>query len=446
MIAAITIFVITYLVIATEKVDKTAAALLGAALAVSTGVVPYEVALHAVDLNVVLLLVGMMLAVNVLASTGVFEWAAISVAKRAGGDGRKILLLLLALTAFLSAFLDNVTTVILVAPITILLCELLVLPVVPFLVLEALASNIGGTSTLVGDPPNVLIASKTGMGFNTFLINLGPPVLVMAAVGLVAVHLILGPRYEVSPALRQRVASAQPTRAILHPQRLRRALVVFALIMVGFFASHALGLEPGVIAIAGGLIMAVATGVDLHHALEKVEWNSVLFFIGLFMMIGALEHHEVFTQLGLQMIEWTGGNFVATALLVLWFSAVASAVVDNIPWSSPCCRCCRRWCPSLAPRWASPTTRRRSSCRCASPCTGAWRSAPASAATARWWAPRPTWSSRRSARATSTRSASWRLRSTGCRRCSAPWWWPRGGCTCGTCTSGDGPAARRPRR
>lgn len=331
MIAAIAIFVITYLVIATEKVDKTAAALLGAAVAVSTGVVPYEVALHAVDLNVVLLLVGMMLAVNVLASTGVFEWAAISVAKRAGGDGRKILLLLLALTAVLSAFLDNVTTVILVAPITILLCELLALPVVPFLVLEALASNIGGTSTLVGDPPNVLIASKTGMGFNTFLVNLGPPVLVMAAVGLVAVHLILGPRYAVSPALRQRVASAQPARAILHPQRLRRALVVFGLVMVGFFASHALGLEPGVIAIAGGLIMAVATGVDLHHALEKVEWNSVLFFIGLFMMIGALEHHEVFTQLGLQMIEWTGGNFVATALLVLWFSALASAVVDNIP-------------------------------------------------------------------------------------------------------------------
>lgn len=331
MIAAIAIFVITYLVIASEKVDKTAAALLGAAVAVSTGVVPYEVALHAVDLNVVLLLVGMMLAVNVLASTGVFEWAAISVAKRAGGDGRKILLLLLALTAGLSAFLDNVTTVILVAPITILLCELLALPVVPFLVLEALASNIGGTSTLVGDPPNVLIASKTGMGFNTFLVNLGPPVLIMVVVGLVATHLVLGPRYAVSPALRQRVASAQPARAILHPQRLRRALVVFALVMVGFFASHALGLEPGVIAIAGGLIMAVATGVDLHHALEKVEWNSVLFFIGLFMMIGALEHHEVFTQLGLKMIDWTGGSFVATALLVLWFSGLASAVVDNIP-------------------------------------------------------------------------------------------------------------------
>jgi Na+/H+ antiporter NhaD/arsenite permease-like protein len=331
MIAAIAIFVVTYLVIASEKVDKTAAALLGAAVAVSTGVVPYEVALRAVDLNVVLLLVGMMLAVNVLASTGVFEWAAISVAKRAGGDGRKIVLLLLALTAGLSAFLDNVTTVILVAPITILLCELLVLPVVPFLVLEALASNIGGTATLVGDPPNVLIASKTGLGFNTFLFNLGPPVLIMVVVGLVATHLILGPRYAVSPALRQRVATAQPARAILHPQRLRRALAVFALVMVGFFVSHALGLEPGIIAIAGGLIMAVATGVDLHQALEKVEWNSVLFFIGLFMMIGALEHHEVFTQLGLKMIEWTGGNFVATALLVLWFSALASAVVDNIP-------------------------------------------------------------------------------------------------------------------
>ena len=331
MLAAIAIFLVTYALIASEKLDKTAAALLGAAAAVSFGVVPYSVALHAVDLNVVLLLVGMMISVNVLASTGVFEWAVISVAKRAKGDGNKILLVMLGLTAVLSGLLDNVTTVILVAPITILLCELLALPVVPFLVMEALASNIGGTATLVGDPPNVLIASRTGLGFNDFLLSLGPPVLVMLVLAVPLVRAIFGKRFTVAPELRARVERARPERAILHPERLRRASVVFGLVMVGFFASHALGLEPGLIAIAGGLVMSVAAKVELHKTLEKVEWNSVLFFIGLFMLIGALEHHEVFTKLGEHMIQWTGGNFVATVMLVLWFSAVASAIVDNIP-------------------------------------------------------------------------------------------------------------------
>ena len=331
MLASIVIFLVTYALIATEKLDKTAAALLGASVAISFGVVPYDVALHAVDLNVILLLVGMMISVNVLASTGVFEWAAISVAKRAKGDGNRILLVMLGLTAAVSSLLDNVTTVILVAPITILLCELLVLPVVPFLVLEALASNIGGTATLVGDPPNVLIASKTGLGFNDFLLNLGPPVLLMAVIAVPVVRAVYSGRFTVPPELRERVNKARPERAILHPDRLRRALVVFALVMVGFFLSHSLGLEPGVIAIAGGLLMSVATGADLHKTLEKVEWNSVLFFIGLFMLIGALEHHAVFTQLGQQMVEWTGGNYVATVLLVLWVSGIASAIVDNIP-------------------------------------------------------------------------------------------------------------------
>ena len=331
MIAAIAIFLGAYVLIASERMDKTAAALLGASLAVSTGVVPYDVALRAVALNVVLLLVGMMLSVNILASTGVFEWVAITIARAVKGDGLKILLLFVAITAGLSAFLDNVTTVILVAPITILLCELLGLPSVPFLVLEAIASNIGGTATLVGDPPNVLIASRTGLSFNQFIANLTPPVVMMLVLLLLVTGLFMRKQVVVPPEIAARVLKARPERAILHPQRLKRAGFVFAIILIGFFVSHALHLEPGVIAIAGGLVMALVTRTDLHHALEKVEWNSVFFFIGLFMMIGALEHHHVFESLGHTLVAWTGGNFVLTALAVLWFAAIASAIVDNIP-------------------------------------------------------------------------------------------------------------------
>jgi len=330
-LAAVGIFAVTYIAIASEKVDKTAAALLGAALAISTGVVPYEAALHAVDLNVVLLLVGMMLAVNVLASTGVFEWVAVTIARRAGGRGLPILLLFLLATAVMSALLDNVTTVILIAPITILLCEILVLPAAPFLILEALASNIGGTATLVGDPPNVLIASETGLGFNEFIWNLGPVVALLMVAGGITVGLVFRNRFNVDEALRERVLRARPERAILEPKRLRRGLVVFGLMLLGFVVSHALHLEPGIIAISGGLIMAIVCGIDLHHALEKVEWNSVFFFVGLFMLIGGLEHHHVFELLGQGMLELTGGNFALTVLLVMWFAAFASAIVDNIP-------------------------------------------------------------------------------------------------------------------
>lgn len=331
MIGSIVIFAITYLLIATEKLDKTSAALLGAAVAVFGGWVPYHDALRAVDLNVIFLLVGMMIVVNILGQTGLFEWLAISIAKRSKGDGLRILTLFVGITAVLSAFLDNVTTVILVAPITILICEILELPAVPFLILEAIFSNVGGTATLVGDPPNVLIASATVLTFNDFIVHLTPVVLIMLGVLLPILRWWFGPMVQVKPALAARLERARPELAILDHGMLWRGLAVFVVILVAFFASHALHLEPGLIALTGGLVMSVVCRADLHHVLEKVEWNSVFFFIGLFMLIGALEHNGVFESLGHVILGLTQGNLMLTALTILWFAAVASAIVDNIP-------------------------------------------------------------------------------------------------------------------
>ena len=331
LIGSITVFGLIYVLIATERVDKTLAALLGACIVILMHWVPYEAALHAVDLNVILLLVGMMMSVQVLASTGVFEWIAVSLARASGGSGLKILIGFTLATAILSALLDNVTTVILVAPITILICELLELKATPFLIVEALASNIGGTATLVGDPPNVLIASKTGLSFNAFLINLGPPVAVMLVVGIIITALAMRSTVEVDPALRERVLKARPERAILHPGRLKRAGAVFGLVLLGFLVGHPLGMEPGVVALAGSLVMILVCRMDMHHTLERVEWNVVFFFTGLFMLIGALEHNGAIEMLSHLSLDWTGGDFALTLLAVLWFAGIASAIVDNIP-------------------------------------------------------------------------------------------------------------------
>ena len=331
MIGALIIFGIAYVAIATEKVDKTAAALLGASACIIFHLVPYEAALKAVDLNVIFLLVGMMLAVNVMAATGLFEWLAVTIARKAKGDGVRILVMFLAATAVLSAFLDNVTTVILIAPITVLICEILEIEAMPILIMEAIASNVGGAGTLVGDPPNVLIASSTGLTFIEFLENLGPPVLIMLVVGLPLAAFAMRKRFHVTESNKARIMRARPELAILDRKGMQRALAVFGVILAGFFASHAVGVEPGIIALAGALLMALVCKTDLHKALEKVEWNSVFFFIGLFMLIGALENNQVFEKLGHVITDWTHGNFLLTVMTILWFSALLSAIVDNIP-------------------------------------------------------------------------------------------------------------------
>ncbi|WP_372808094.1 SLC13 family permease, partial [Pontiella sp.] len=331
MLFPILVFLVVYFFIATEIIDKTIAALIGAGLMVGLHLVGYEEALRAIDMNVLFLLIGMMVVVNTLTDTGVFEWLAIKLARAAKGNGLLIVVFFMILTAVLSAFLDNVTTVILMAPITILLCQLLEMPAAPILIMEAIFSNIGGTATLVGDPPNILIGSQTHLSFNDFLINLTPPVLVAMVLLLALMALLFRKNTRTTEQTRKRIEQSRPEKAILQPVVLKKSLLVFALILAGFFGGRVLEIEPGIIALAGAMLMVLVCKKDIHHSLMHVEWNTILFFSGLFMMIGALEHAHVFEAMGEFILHICGGNLMATALTILWFSAIASAIVDNIP-------------------------------------------------------------------------------------------------------------------
>lgn len=331
MIAGIIVFVVTYIFIASEKVDKTIAAMLGAGAMVVCGVAEFPVMLGKIDLNVLALLIGMMVIVNIMATTGAFEWLAVKIVQQTRGNGILVTVEFLLATAFVSAFMDNVTTVILMAPVTILITQLLNLPTVPILILEALFSNIGGTATLIGDPPNILIGAACRFSFNQFIVNLAPAVLIITAVILTAIIIVQRHALKTGENARQAVALTDASRAILEPKRLRSALIVFAIVLAGFFTGSLTGIEPGLVAICGAFLMTLVCRLSIAQMLEKVEWTTILFFCGLFTMIGALEVNGVFTKLGSAMVDLTQGNFELTMMIILWGAAILSAVVDNIP-------------------------------------------------------------------------------------------------------------------
>jgi Na+/H+ antiporter NhaD/arsenite permease-like protein len=324
-------FAIVYVLIATEKVDKTIAAGLGAAAVIMLHSIPYEKALGYIDLNVILLLVGMMMIVGVLAQTGLFEWMAVVVARKSKGNGAAILAFFVILTAVISAFLDNVTTVILIAPITILVCQVLELPVMPFLILEAVFSNIGGTATLIGDPPNIMIGSRVGLSFNEFAVHLTPAILVIMVATVLAVLAFFRKQLGVREAVRRRIYKTDPQAAITDHRNLKRGLGVFALVLAGFFFGRAANIQPGIVALGGGMLTALVCRSDIRQVVSKVEWNTLLFFVGLFMLVGAMQENGVFMWLGRAMVTLTHGDLLATTIMILWASALVSAVVDNIP-------------------------------------------------------------------------------------------------------------------
>jgi Na+/H+ antiporter NhaD/arsenite permease-like protein len=334
--AAIAVFTIAYVLIASERIHRVAAALGGAAVMLALGITDAEAAFFSeesgVDWNVVFLLLGMMVIVGVLRQTGIFEYLAIWAAKRARGRPFRVMVILVVITAVASALLDNVTTVLLIAPVTLLVCERLGVPVVPFLIAEALASNIGGTATLVGDPPNIIIASRGGLSFNDFLVVLAPLVVVLLVVFVGLCRVLFRRAFTYNAARVDAVMELSEREAITDHRLLVKSLVVLAGVMIAFVLHTALHLEPSVVALLGAGLLLVVSKLPAGDALAEVEWPTLAFFMGLFVMVGGLVHTGVIETLSEAAAEATEGRLLLTTMVLLWASAVLSAIVDNIPY------------------------------------------------------------------------------------------------------------------
>ncbi|MFN8137149.1 MAG: ArsB/NhaD family transporter [Propionicimonas sp.] len=336
MIVAIIVFSIVYLLIASERVNRVAAALAGAGVVLAVGVVGSHDAFFSaetgIDWNVVFLLFGMMVIVGVLRQTGVFEYVAIWAAKLAKGRPFRVMALLCVITAVASAGLDNVTTVLLVAPVTVLVCERIGVRPVPFLIAEALASNIGGTATLVGDPPNLIVASRSGLTFSDFLVNLGPIVIVMLVVFIGLSRVLFRKDFVADPAQVAQVMELDEREAIQDRALLVRSLAVLALVLAGFTLHGVLHLEPSVVALLGAGLLVAISGLPARSYLVEVEWETLLFFAGLFILVGSLVKTGVIDHLASALVTATGDSVQGAMMLLLWGSAALSAIIDNIPF------------------------------------------------------------------------------------------------------------------
>jgi Na+/H+ antiporter NhaD/arsenite permease-like protein len=336
MVFAIIVFSIVYVLIATERINRVVAALAGAGVILAVGVVGSDDAFFSkdtgIDWNVIFLLFGMMVIVGVLKQTGVFEYVAIWAAKRAKGRPFRVMALLCLITAVASAGLDNVTTVLLIAPVTLLVCERIGVRPVPFLIAEALASNIGGTATLVGDPPNLIVASRSGLGFNDFLVNLGPIVVVMLVAFIALSRFLFRKDFTADPEQVAQVMELDEREAIQDRSLLLRSLIVLGLVLVAFTLHGVLHLEPSVVALLGAGLLVAISGLRPQTYLVDVEWETLLFFAGLFILVGSLVKTGVIDHLAAGLVAATGDSVPAAMMLILWGSAALSAIVDNIPF------------------------------------------------------------------------------------------------------------------
>jgi Na+/H+ antiporter NhaD/arsenite permease-like protein len=335
------LLVVTYAAIMTERVNRAIVALVGAGLMILTGVLTQQQALAGEDFNTLALLIGMMLLVAIARKSGMFQYLAIWSAKAAKGRPWAILALLTLVTALVSALLDNVTTVLLIAPVTLVITEQLRVPPYPFLFTEILASNIGGTATLIGDPPNIIIGSAAGLSFNDFVVNLTPVILLVLAAQLLVNHLIWGRALRVDEAARTRIMAFHPRQAITDWPLLRKSLFVIGLVVLAFILARAIGLEAGSIALSGAALLLLLDNLGrpaeeqthrLNGVFSEVEWITIFFFVGLFAVVAGVEHAGLLDWFAKQVLSATGGSLAATALVILWASAILSAIIDNIPF------------------------------------------------------------------------------------------------------------------
>ncbi|MBT2396704.1 SLC13 family permease [Streptomyces sp. ISL-100] len=334
--AAVVVFAGTYALIISEKLHRTAAALGGAGLMLVIGATDDKAAFHSersgVDWNVIFLLLGMMVIVGVLKKTGMFEYLAIWSVKRARARPFRVMTWLVVITAVASALLDNVTTVLLIAPVTLLVCERLGLPVAPYLIAEVLASNIGGMATLVGDPPNIIIASRAGLTFNDFLVHLAPLSALLILVLIALCRWLFRKSFVYDEERAAEVMSLEEREAIHDPRLLVQGLVVLVLVVAGFVLHPVLHYEPSVVALLGAGLLIAVSSVRTGDVLADVEWPTLAFFAGLFVMIGGLIETGVIGEVARKLADAIGDNEIGGSMLLLGSSAVLSGIVDNIPY------------------------------------------------------------------------------------------------------------------
>lgn len=331
---AIGLFLVTYAFIISEKINRTIVAMIGGILMVLFGIVNQDQAIEHIDFNTLGLLIGMMIIVTITAQTGVFKFLAIRAAKLVKGEPVKILIALCLITAAASALLDNVTTVLLMVPITFSIARQLRVNPVPYLISEIIASNVGGTATLIGDPPNIMIGSAVPeLTFMAFLNNLAPIALIVLIVTIALLVLIYRKQLVAPPELQANLMDMNELDEITDYTLLKKSLTVLGLTILGFILHGVFHLESATIALSGAFLLLLLTGEHyLEEAVAKVEWNTIFFFTGLFILVSGLVHTGVIAQVAQTAINLTGGDTMYTSLMILWLSAIASAFVDNIPF------------------------------------------------------------------------------------------------------------------
>jgi Na+/H+ antiporter NhaD/arsenite permease-like protein len=331
---AILIFVLALALIATERVDRTKVALLGAVLVLLTQTIDQHAAIDAVDWNTLGLLVGMMIVVRVTEPTGAYTWVAIRAGQLSKGRPFAVVVALAVTTGVLSAFLDNLTTVLLMVPITFLLADALDVDPIPLVIIEILVSNIGGTATLIGDPPNIMIAGATGLTFTQFIANLAPVAVVTFAVVTAGLYAVYRPRLRISEEARAKVMDLDAADSIEDAAELKRTVPILVATILLFFAHQALHLEPATVALTGAAVMLLVTSQKIEDVLGGLEWPTLFFFLGLFVMVGALEETGAIDEVAQGIADVTAGNRTAELLGIAWVSAIGSGIVDNIPFTA----------------------------------------------------------------------------------------------------------------
>lgn len=332
LIISLSVFVVVMALVMSEVVNRTIAALAGACLILLLRIMTLDQALGYIDFNTLGVLVGMMIIVGIVKNTGIFEYVAIYASKKVKGDPWRIILSLSLITAVISAFLDNVTTVLLIVPMTFVITDTLELQPLPFLIPEIMASNMGGTATLIGDPPNIMIGSATDLGFVDFIVNLGPIVMVIFVVTFLIFKVLFRKRLIISPEKKREILQFDEKKAIKDPILLKKCLIVLGLVILGFFFHEQLNYPSALVAMSGAALLLLLSRESIDEVFSNVEWPTLFFFGGLFVLVGALEEVGVINDLASILVDMTKDNLVLTGIILIWFSALASSVLDNIPF------------------------------------------------------------------------------------------------------------------